>query len=512
MWKRIEAELRANTAHYSALAALFAIGIGVRLAYLFQPAENDEIYSYSFFATKSLAYSLTHYDANNHPLNTLLVNLTTRLFGNSLGVIRLWVFLAGVAVIPLVYLMIRRLYNKESGLIAAALVVPSFMLVTFSADARGYMLQACLFLLLILVAIRIKETGKGWIWFVILTALGFYAVITFVYCFGAVVLWLLFCGWSKDVSQERKVFIRNLIIACAIAIAVTGLLFLPFVATSGLSAITSNPFVKSLAPKAFLKAAPSILKEIYRSWSFSLVFIIFPVLIAGVVLAIVFNRRISRFKVGFPLVLTGWVSLVFLAQRAAVYSRVFIPILPVFLGVSAAGLYYVGHGAFEWARSKREYTVRPLVLSLVAVAIALLMIVMVFPGRPVFGGGASSTVYSRMDNAAIARILKTRLKEGDLVYGSYFTVNPLTYYFDRYGIPLKHLYGNVRNVRSIPPKDVKRIFLVTDVNRSTMPLLLDYSNLEYNNTHSPTSYIRGDAAGVKDSPFEIQVIAVPGTT
>jgi uncharacterized membrane protein len=387
MKNEIKQELNTNRVHYSALAALFAIGIGLRIAYLFQAAENDEIFSYSYFATKSLGYSLTHYDTNNHPLNTLLINLTTRLFGNGLGVIRLWVFLAGIAVIPLVYLVIRRLYNKESGLLAAALVVPSFVLVTFSADARGYMLQACLFLLLILVAIHIKETGKGWTWFVVLTALGFYAVITFVYCFGAVALWLLFSGWSRDVSQERRVFIRNLIIACAIAIIVTGLLFLPFAIRSGLSSITSNPFVKSMAPRAFLKAVPSILKDVYKSWSYDLMFLVFPVLIAGFLLAIFFNRRISRFRVSFPLVLTCWVAVVFIAQRAIVYSRVFIPLLPVFLGASAAGLYFVGHSLFEWTRKRREYEIRPIIFSVAAVALALLMIVMVFPKQSAYGGG-----------------------------------------------------------------------------------------------------------------------------
>jgi hypothetical protein len=86
----------------------------------------------------------------------------------------------------------------------------------------------------------------------------------------------------------------------------------------------------------------------------------------------------------------------------------------------------------------------------------------------------------------------------------------LTYYFDRHGIPLKHLYKNIRNVRTVPPKDVKRVFLVTDIGHNVLPQLLDYSNLEYNNSYISTDYLYGNAAGVKNSLFEIQVIPVGG--
>ena len=86
--------------------------------------ENDEIFSYTVFASRPLSFGLTHYDTNNHPLNTLLVHLTTKAFGNGPVVIRFWVFLCGIAVLPLLYLVIRRLYNKEAALLGVALVVP----------------------------------------------------------------------------------------------------------------------------------------------------------------------------------------------------------------------------------------------------------------------------------------------------------------------------------------------------------------------------------------------------
>jgi hypothetical protein len=513
MKERIKTEFKSNTAHYVSLFVLFLTGFGLRLYYLITSGvENDEIFSYTVYASRPLSFGLTHYDTNNHPLNTLLVHPTTRIFGNNLMVIRFWVFICGIAVLPLLYLVIRRLYNKEAALLGVALAVPPTVLVNYTVYARGYGLQVAIFLLLVLVALRIKETGKGWLWYVVLTVMGFYAVLTFIYCIGVVFFYLLFSAIFRDVCGDEKRFTFKLVLSTVVAGVVTALTYLPFIIESGLKAITENPFVKSQPLGSFLGDVPTLLNNIYHAWSEDWWVWMMPLLIAGFVLSIIFNRRISKTTVSLPLVMVGWFLVVFLGQRVLIFSRVIIPFYPVFLGCSAAGLYFVGHAAFEWVRQKRKYVERPFVFSLLAIGVAALMIINNYPKTSAYGSRESTSAYTGFNYRTIAEVLKTRVGEGDVVYGDFFMVNPLTYEFERAGIPLRHLYKNFKNVRTIPPGEVERAFIITDIAYNTLPSVLDYTGLEYNDSFPVTEYLHGDAVGAKNTLFEIMVVPVTKPT
>ena len=486
---------------------LFAIGCGLRLYYVLTAiADGDELSSYLSFASRKLSFCLSNYDPNNHPLNSLLVHMTTRAFGNSLPVIRIWVFVCGVAAMPLIYVIIRKIYNKEAAILGVALTASSFALVLYSSTARGYSLQVCLYLLLILVAIRIKETGKGWVWFVIIISLGFYALITFLYFVAGVFLWLLISAWRNDTYTERSVFIKKLVFYTALAAVATGILYTPFILQSGLNSIIDNSISKSLALSDFIRNTPGVISGTYRFWSYDVRFFIYPILFAGFALSIILNKKISRAKANLPLAVLIGAVLVFVAQRRIPFSRVSVPFLPLFFGCASAGLYFVVHSLLDRVRTRRSHVVRPYYLSLLSVGLAVILLIMVFPGVSYHGNKPFLWEYPGMNYPTIARLIKSRLHEDDLVCSNLLNSINLTYYFEREGIPLEHLYKNLKEVRTLPPADVKRVLIVTDLGYGSLASTVEDCNLEFNSSLvSSESWYNNDRR-VAYSLFQIMVI------
>lgn len=88
--EKIKAEIRKNPSHYLTLFMLLAVGFGLRLYYFFASGvENDEIFSWSVYGSRPLWFSLSRYDTNNHPLNSLLSHISTRIFGHSIQAVRI---------------------------------------------------------------------------------------------------------------------------------------------------------------------------------------------------------------------------------------------------------------------------------------------------------------------------------------------------------------------------------------------------------------------------------------
>ena len=137
---------------------LIVIGAVLRMRFLFEPMAFDEADTFISFASKPIYLGLSLYSTpNNHIFHTLLMHIAWRLFGDQEWAIRLPVLLAGILLIPVTYCAGRVLYGKHSALIAAALVTAASPLVSYSVNARGYIL-VCVFFLLLLIAGRYFST------------------------------------------------------------------------------------------------------------------------------------------------------------------------------------------------------------------------------------------------------------------------------------------------------------------------------------------------------------------
>ena len=152
--------LDGDEVHLWSVFILMIIGAAMRIAYVAQPMHYMESLTYIAFSSRPLSVGLSYYTwPNNQLLNTLLSHLSSSLLGNEPWAIRLPALIFGILLLPAVYLVGRKLYNKHAGLLALALAVPASQLIGFSTQARGYTMQAFFFLTLILCAVSLLEAG-----------------------------------------------------------------------------------------------------------------------------------------------------------------------------------------------------------------------------------------------------------------------------------------------------------------------------------------------------------------
>ena len=477
---------RESRSHRYALVAIFLTGILVRLSFLFQPICHDEAITYMYLASTPLSKLLTIYpDPNHHIFHTLLVHFNTMVLGNDPWVIRLPAFFAGVLIIPATYLVIRKLFNKNAAIIATALVVPSSQLIIYSTNARGYTIQTLIFLILLLLAIYIKKTDRlsGWIGLVLFSVIGFYTIPTMLYFFLSVIIWMFLSAVYKDTFSSRTVFIKKLTIAFVLVVLLSVLLYLPPAINSGFSKITANSWVKSLSWSSFIQGFPGNMNAIWTAWNTDIPLFMTILLVAGFLLSILFYKRIARHRINLALVVLGLCLPVLLIQRVLPPERVWLPLLPLYLGYCAAGLYYVGERSIIFLKKKGVKTtifgpaLSTVLLVMISICLCLLVVVGQSPYQP-------SEQVTMRDAEKIALWLQGQLEPSDIVYIQQNIRIPLEYYFFKHGIPLDYLYRYPNDIEK-EYHSIKRAFII-EAEKEGYPLSLSmkHSNLEPNRNYT----------------------------
>jgi hypothetical protein len=126
------------------LLVLVFLGAGIRWLFVSQPMRYDEAYTVVGFAARPLWNAISDYHLpNNHVFHTLLVHGMVQVFGFQEWAVRLPALLAGVACIPLVYLAGTALYDRPTGLLAAAWVAFSPLLIDASTTPAGICWWLC---------------------------------------------------------------------------------------------------------------------------------------------------------------------------------------------------------------------------------------------------------------------------------------------------------------------------------------------------------------------------------
>lgn len=405
------------------LAALMLIGVGVRLLYLNEPIRFDEANTYLLYASQPPEQFLADYHkANNHLFHTLLVHGVYSLLGNQPWVLRLPAFVAGVLMIPAAYVAGRALYNRSTGLITAALVTASMSLIAFSTNARGYTIIALFVLLLLALAARLRErqTLLGWVLYAVLAALGVYTNPVMIYPLVIIGLWLLAAFVIEQRGRDRWRSLGRLI-ATGLGAAGLGLaLYWPVIENMGLASLTSNKTVRPLTWSSFFDRLPERLDSVWASWHTAVPLPVMVLLVIGVVLAVVFHRRLAAARHPLPLIVLAAlvVAVGVLVQRIVGQPRTWLFLLPFYLLTAAAGLsLLVG----RWRQPVQGGAGVASALGLTALVIAS-------------GAVADYTETGRYRAAeAAALYLEPMLQPDDRIVTIRSTA-PLQYYFDQHQI------------------------------------------------------------------------------
>jgi uncharacterized membrane protein len=113
-----------------------------------------------------------YYGDRQPPLHYLTLWLTIRAFGQGEFAVRLPSLIAGTLVIPVLYELGRELYDRRTGLIAAAFAAVSPLLIWYSQEVRMYEFVALFGLLSLLTQLRVIRNGTmlNWAAYILATA------------------------------------------------------------------------------------------------------------------------------------------------------------------------------------------------------------------------------------------------------------------------------------------------------------------------------------------------------
>jgi uncharacterized membrane protein len=130
-----------DTARNAALLALAAItlaGLGLRLAVPRGIWLDEAISIHQAHLSIHDLFENLQYGDRHPPLHHLALWLTVKAFGDGELVVRIPSIIAGTLAIPALYLLGRELYDRRTGLVAAAFGAASPMLIWYSQEARMY--------------------------------------------------------------------------------------------------------------------------------------------------------------------------------------------------------------------------------------------------------------------------------------------------------------------------------------------------------------------------------------
>ncbi len=424
----------------AAVTLLTAVAALVRIPLLSQPMGADESATFLYYASHPLPIALTIYGSpNNHILHSALMHLSFRMFGGAEWALRLPAFLAGVALVPLTYWTSRNVApalsrrgraespsHTHGALIAAALSATAPVLIDYSTDARGYTMLCCFVLLCTAAMAEITRSGKrsAIVLFSISAALGFYTVPVMLYPFAMLVVWGL-------ITPRR----REAAIASVAAAALTIILYVPVMFVSGVSMLTSNPYVRAV-PRFLQNALPYL--DTVRLHLFVGIPLVLQILIGiGVVVAIA-RRALPPMWIGIIAV----IALVAI-QRVLPFPRVWLPLL-VLLFITAAA---------SWPWGERSE-------SLIAAAVAVALTITGMATPRLRETGELRAVHE------ITRTLNLHAQKGDPVLALSPSEMPLAFYCPR--------------VEVLRP-DVSRPRLFAIENRDygkTLPMTLAYFRID----------------------------------
>lgn len=447
-----------NKIHLVLLSVFLITGIAFRIAFLFQPIRHDEAFTYTNYASKPLLLALSNYSfPNNHLFHTLLVNLSCGLFGNQLWAIRLPALLAGIAILPLSYLLVRALYNRHAALIALGLTACASANIEYATNARGYTLITACFLSISLLAIYLRQKNNlsAWILFGVICALGFYTIPIMLYPFAGVMLWIAASIGIGDFSVAGRRGIGALLRVCIIAITCTGAFYTPMMLGSGLEALIGNRFVQSATFSAFVFGLPDRLEEVWQQGMRDLPAALTWVLGLLALLGVLAERRLSPRKIPFTATIALGLLICLCLQRVLPPARVWLYLLPLFFGV-------LGFGITVCLQNALSQNAQCLIHLAIAIALTTCC---------GFGAYQTLTQYypygpgTMRDAESITQDLSDQLQPGDRLL-TIATAAPLEYYFQKHRVPIAYLRR--------PLRESSRVILVVLENKYTLDQVLNF--------------------------------------
>jgi hypothetical protein len=441
--------------HQATLAALIVVAFGLRLLYVSQPLRYDEAHMYVDFGSNPLSESLSSYSTtNNHLFLTLLEYILTGVLGISVWVIRLPDFVAGVLIVPSIYVVGRLLYNRHAGLIAAALATSAMSFILYSTNSRGYAMTTLFFLWQIglAYALRTHRSTLAWIGFAVVTALSLYTIPTAIFQLAIVGTWLFLSILIENKGRVRLLLLRDLFLTAVLTVTLTMLFYSPVFHATGIESVTNIRFVRPVPMETFLETLPGKVSSVWRLWTMDIPPLVALLMAVFAVVSVIWHRRIAHHAI--PLLPVGavMITLVTIARQIPIYPRVYMFLLALFFIAVAAGASMV-----LMALANRQNNRFERVLSAACLCLALGMAGLVLASQSVWRNTETS-VFRAAEAATL--YLKPRLRGDEVVFTANGAEPMIRFYFDQYQIP--------REILRRPNHAPERIYIVVSAEDETL--------------------------------------------
>jgi len=420
--------------HAVELGALTLWAVVLRCFFLSGPIRYDEAYTYLRYASKPIYIGAAYYSANNHILNTVLMHFSALLFGSSPWALRLPTVMAAVLLVPLSYAAMRLCRGSDVGLLTAALVSPSFPLIEYATNARGYTLGTFFLLLTIVLAKIGEELPVALILAGFAAAFALYSVPTMAYGVAGVFLWVAF-------STHSVRLLARLVLPTAV---LTVLLYAPVLAAVRVSKIAGNPWVAPLPFRQLWAETPFAISSLWQYWNMRVPAVLAILFVAAALASAVYEvwRRSP------PILLWAVIgsAVLVLIERVDPPRRVWLFLVPLYLGAAADGLHHV------LSRLPRN----SVAVSAVALAVSAWMGVEVLRAGPLYRPGGEDHMFHNAEEygfpnaAAFVREFRDHLAHGDTVVSSNPYNITIEYEIRRQGVPYRPSPSGERLIVTVP--------------------------------------------------------------
>jgi hypothetical protein len=204
------------------VALLTAAGLAMRASVVDQSLYADELSTWWIISTNGLGgvVSTVHGNAEITPPLVFVASWLATQIDLTKEMARLPSLIAGVATIPVVYLIGTRTVGRPAALVAAALTTLSPFMVYYATEARSYALMmffVALSTLAMLLAADSRRT-RWWVLYAVGSCAAMYTHYTSAFALGAQLLWLL---WAHPEARKAAI-LANLAAAAAFLPWITG--------------------------------------------------------------------------------------------------------------------------------------------------------------------------------------------------------------------------------------------------------------------------------------------------
>ncbi|MHC1772007.1 MAG: glycosyltransferase family 39 protein [Flexilinea sp.] len=420
------------------LLIILITGLAVRLIMINRPMTHDESYSVFIWGSSSLRHTTNDYHLpNNHIFHSILVNLIYHTLGKTPALVRLPALISGWLMIPFAFLLGKKLYNRDTGLLTAGLTAFAPFLIDYSTSARGYTLFSLITIQIFLLGFYVLKQKNlfGWLIIILLSAIGFYTLPVMLYPFGTLCIWFFINMVFKQTSGEypgRLNFLKYLLF-CGIAVSVLSLLlYTPVFINSGTASLFNNVFVQPLPKNDFVPTLLSRFTDNFHAFTDTVPSYVWIALFLGNLIILCFHRSNSSARIPLQLAFLLWLPPVILYQRPNLWPRTQIYLwVPIIMWGAAGIIFAISQISKKFLPDRENFIVR-LLISILILTTAI----------PQFRTAISISKVVSNHESAIRRIMQDSL-EGVLIVVAPEDDASMWYYADRYDLP-KSLFDRNR--------------------------------------------------------------------